>query len=203
MNNNTIFQSFDNITFSDLWSTSNSFISDFKNSGLPQTYSNASNPDATQYYVSDEDLGLIWTLLIGRFADSTIKPYNTFGAFKIRFFSKVWQYAPGWKKELDIQNELRSMSLSDGSVLFEGGRAIYNTALNPGTGPSTQDTEELNFVNSQNVTKYKKSKIEGITMLQELLSLDVTEKFLRRFDDFFKTIIYSGRDLTYVTEGDI
>ena len=139
-------------------------------------------------------------MLVGRFADSTVKPYNTFGAFKVRFMSRVWQYAPTWKKELDIQNKLRGLSLEDGSELFVGGSAIYNTAMNPGTQPSTNDTEELNFINSQNVTKYKKSKIEGLALLTDLLKNDVTEQFLRRFDDFFKTIIYSGRELTYITE---
>lgn len=194
---NTYFQSFDNITFSDLWSDAESFVQDYKDSGLPQAY--VTNSGTTAYYVTDDDLNLIWTLLIGRFADSTIKPYNTFGAFKIRFMSRVWQHAPGWKKELDIQNELRSMSLKDGSAIYSGNSAIYNSAMNPGTTPSTQTTEEINFINSQNVTKYKKSKLEGLAILNDMLKRDVTEQFLRRFDDFFKTIIYTGRDLLYTT----
>lgn len=137
--------------------------------------------------------------MIGRFADSTIKPYNTYGAFKIRFMSRIWQHAPAWKKELDIQNKLRSMSLDDNSPIYEGSKAIYNTALNPGTQPTE---EELNYINSQNTTKYKKSKLEGLAILTDLMKNDVTETFLRRFDDFFKTIIYSGRTLLYGTEGD-
>lgn len=195
---NTYFQSFDNVTFSELWSDSESFVKDYKDSGLPQTYK--TNSGSTANYVTDDDLKLIWTLLIGRFADSTIKPYNTFGAFKIRFMSRVWQHAPAWKKELDIQNELRAMSLQDGSAIYEGSKAIHNTALNPGTAPGTNTSEELNFLNQQNVTKYKKSKLEGLAILNDLMKKDVTEAFLRRFDDLFKTIIYTGRDLYYATE---
>lgn len=136
--------------------------------------------------------------MIGRFADSTIKPYNTYGAFQVRFMSRLWQYAPAWKKELEIQNKLRAMSLENGE-LFDGTKAIHNAALNPGTPPGTNTSDELDYINSQNVTKYKKSKIEGLATLTELLKKDVTDAFLRRFDDFFKTIIYTGRDLTYTT----
>lgn len=186
------FQSFDNITFSDLWTTSDDFTEAYKETGLPQTYVNSDGTNGT--YVDDETLKLIWLLMIGRFADSTIKPYNTYGAFKIRFMSRIWQHAPAWKKELDIQNKLRSMSLDDNSPIYEGSKAIYNTALNPGTQPAQ---EELNYINSQNTTKYKKSKLEGLAILTDLMKKDVTEEFLRRFDDFFKTIIYSGRTLLY------
>lgn len=199
--NNSYFQSFDNITFSDLWSDSDSFIQAYKDSGLPLSYTLTDGTNGT--YLNDDDLSLIWTLMIGRFADSTIKPYNTFGAFKVRFMSRVWQHAPAWKKELEIQNKLRSMSLADNSDIYKGSSAIYNTALNPSTTPGTGTDNELNYINSQNVTKYKKSKLEGLAMLNDMLKRDVTEQFLKRFDDFFKTIIYTGRELYYKTEGDI
>lgn len=189
------FQTFDNITFSELWSTQEDFVNSYKEVGFPQTFEGGT-------YVSDDDLKLIWLLLIGRFADSTIKPFNTYGAFQVRFMSRVWQHAPAWKKKLDIQNKLRSLSLEEGSDIYKGSSAIYNSALNPSTTPGTNTNEELNFINQQNVTKYKKSKLEGLAILSDLLKNDVTEQFLRRFDDFFKTIIYTGRTLIYETEID-
>jgi hypothetical protein len=191
LNNNSYFQSFDNITFSDLWSTKEAFIKDYNEIGFPKT----------DYQLDDETLQLIWLLLIGRFADSVIKPYNTYGAFKVRFMSRVWQHAPAWKKNLDIQNKLRSLSLEEGSEIYEGGKAIYNSAMNPGTRGEVNEAGELNFINSQNTTKHKKSKLEGLAFLSDLLKNDITEQFLRRFDDLFKTIIYSGRTLLY-SEGD-
>lgn len=191
MKNN--FQTFDNVTFSDLWSTQEEFVNAYKVVGFPQEFEGGT-------YVTDEDLKLIWLLLIGRFADSVIKPYNTYGAFQVRFMSRVWQHAPAWKKNLDIQNKLRSLSLEDGSEIYKGGMAIYNSALNPSTQPGTGTDTELNFINSQNTTKHKKSKLEGLAILSDLLKNDVTEQFLRRFDDFFKTIIYTGRELLYTTE---
>ena len=189
------FQTFDNITFSDLWSTDVEFVNSYKEVGFPQTYEGGT-------YVTDEDLKLIWLLLIGRYADSTIKPFNTYGAFQVRFMSRVWQHAPAWKKNLDIQNKLRSLSLEDGSDIYKGASAIYNSAMNPSTTPGTGTDQELNFINNQNVTKHKKSKLEGLAMLSDLLKNDVTETFLRRFDDFFRTIIYTGRTLLYETEID-
>lgn len=189
------FQTFDNITFSDLWSTQEEFVNSYKEVGFPQTFEGGT-------YVTDEDLKLIWLLLIGRYADSTIKPFNTYGAFQVRFMSRVWQHAPAWKKNLDIQNKLRSLSLEDGSDIYKGSSAIFNTAMNPSTTPGTGTDQELNFINSQNVTKYKKSKLEGLALLSDLLKNDVTETFLRRFDDFFRTIIYTGRTLLYETEID-
>lgn len=182
---NSYFQSFDNITFSDLWSTKEDFIKTYEEIGLPQDE------------VNTDTLGLVYILLLGRFADSVIKPYNVNGGFKVRFMTRVWQYAPAWKKELEIQKKLRSLSIEDGSEIYIGGSAIYNTALNPGTNPGTQTLEELDFINSQNVTKYKKSKLEGLAMLTDLLKNDVTNQFLSRFDDLFKTIVYSGRELLY------
>ena len=190
----TLFQHFDNITFSELFPTNEDFLTTFKEIGFPQK-----TEDTNIFYLTDDTIKLIWLLMIGRFADSTISPYNTEGAFKVRLMSRVWQYAPAWKKELDIQNKLRTMSLDEDSPLYDGSKAIYNTALNPSTQPGTNTSDELNYINSQNVTKYKKSKLEGLSILTELLKNDVTEAFLRRFDDLFLTIIYTGRDLTYAT----
>jgi hypothetical protein len=186
-------QFFDNITFSELYPNQEDFVNQYKVVGFPQKYEGGN-------YVTDEDLKLIWLLLIGRFADSTIKPFNTYGAFHVRFMSRVWQHAPAWKKKLEIQNKLRSLSLEDGSEIYKGSSAIYNSAMNPNTTPGTGTDDELNFINSQNVTKYKKSKLEGLAILSDLLKNDVTEQFLRRFDEFFKTIIYTGKEYYYITE---
>jgi hypothetical protein len=185
------FQHFDNITFSELWTTQEEFVNAYKLVGFPQEYAGGS-------YVTDDDLRLIWLLLTGRFSDSVIKPYNTYGGFQVRFMSKVWQYAPAWKKKLDIQNKLRAMDL-EGTDIYEGSKAIYNSAMNPNTQPGTNTDQELTYINNQNVTKHKKSKLEGLAILTDLLKNDITDEFLRRFDEFFKTIIYTGKDLLYAT----
>jgi hypothetical protein len=196
------FQQFDNITLSELFPNVEIFKEEYTNSGLPLTF-NVEGIETAKQYLSDDTLSTIYVLLMGRYADSTIKAYNTYGAFKTRFFTRIWQHGPTWKTKLDIQNKLRAMGIDDGSDIYKGGSAIYNSALNPSTSPSSQTLEELDYINSQNVTKYKKSKIEGLAALTELLKNDVTEAFLRRFEDLFKSIIYSGRTLLYESEGEL
>lgn len=196
---NSYFQEFDNITLSELFPNVNDFIAEYKESGLPQTFL---VENTQKVYLDDDTLNTIYVLLMGRYADSTIKAYNTYGAFKTRFFSRIWQHAPTWKVKLDIQNKLRAMGVNDESEIYKGGTAIYNAAQNPSAAPTTNTTEELGYINSQNTTKYKKSKLEGLAMLAEVLKNDVTEAFLRRFEDLFKSIIYSGRTLLYENEGE-
>jgi hypothetical protein len=77
-------------------------------------------------------------------------------------FSVIFQYGPTWQKRLDIQAKIRGLTDSD---ILIGSKAIYNTALNPSTAPSTGSLEELTYINSQNTTNYKKSKLEAYAQL--------------------------------------
>lgn len=186
---NSYFQHFDNLKFSDIYKDKETFLNDYNNLGFPKIFRNEETP------------GLLYVLLVGRFTNSHIKNYDV-NQFKYQLFSTVWQYGGTWEKDLDIQKKLRELSLEEGSEIYIGGKAIYNSATNPGTDPSTNDSDELPFINGQNVTHYKKSKIEGLSLLSEMLKNDVTEPFLRRFDKLFKSIIFTGRTLLYTTEGD-
>jgi hypothetical protein len=108
-------------------------------------------------------------------------------------------YGPAWQKRLDIQKKL--MELSDDEII-KGATAIYNSALNPSQAPTTQTLEELNYINSQNTTKYKKSKLEAYAILNELIKTDVTEAFIGKFKKLFITILEPQKPLWYVTEGE-
>lgn len=110
-------------------------------------------------------------------------------------------YGPSWQKRLEIQQKL--IDLSDDEIV-KGTTAIYNSALNPGQTPSTQTLEELNYINSQNTTKYKKSKIEGYATLYSLIETDVTEEFIGKFKKLFITVVEPDYPLWYKTvlEGD-
>ena len=81
-------------------------------------------------------------------------------------------------KELDIKSE----------DFLKGAKAIYNKALNPETNPSTNDLTELTYINEQTTTNYKKSKMDALTQLWNLIATDVTESFLERFAPLFKRI---------------
>ena len=81
-----------------------------------------------------------------------------------------------------------------------GTKAIYNTANNPGTEPSTGSLEELPYINSQNTTGYKKSKMDAYANLLALLDTDVTEDFIKKFGKLFITILEPREPLWYGTE---
>lgn len=180
---NTYFQHFDNYKLSDIFPSVDKFTDTYSAFGFPEVFTKS------------ETMNLLYAVMMGRYANSTILNYNV-DQFKLEFMSLVWQHGAKWEKELEIQKELSKLSLEDGSPLFSGSKAIYNSAANPSTQPQG---EELPFINSQNVTHYKKSKIEGLSILAELLDSNVTDRFLDKFKHLFKKIIFSGRDLYYTT----
>ena len=179
----TYFQHFDNYKLSDIFPSVEKFTETYTTLGFPEVFT------------KNETMKLLFAVMMGRYANSVILNYNV-DQFKLEFMSLVWQHGAKWEKELEIQKELSKLSLADNSPLFSGGKAIYNSAANPSTQPQG---EELSFINAQNVTHYKKSKIEGLSLLAELLDSNVTDRFLDKFKHLFKKIIYSGRDLYYKT----
>lgn len=142
-------------------------------------------PTTIAKYLTTVDLDLVYFLLQGRYGQEYIMSTNE-DVFKNRLMSILFQYAPTWAKDLEIQQNLIKLSEND---IISGSTAIYNHAYNPGTAPSTATLEELTAINDQNVTKYKKSKLEGYGSLVLLLQTDVTEQFLVRFQQLFTNIV--------------
>lgn len=170
-------------TFSEVYPDKDSFVNEYNDIGIPPT-------------ISSEDAGLVYYLLYSRFANSHIAS-SDMTRFKYNLFSKVWQFAPTWRKKLDIQERLRELTEEE---MLEGSRQIYNAAQNPSTDPSNFSEEELQYINSQNVTKARKGKLDGYAVLMGLLEVDVTEAFLTRFKDLFLTIVMPELPLLYENE---
>ena len=72
--------------------------------------------------------------------------------------------------------------------------------MNPSTAPATQTLDELPYINGQNTTNYKKSKMDAYGQLWELLNTDVTGQFLTKFKDCFKKFVRPEMPLVYITE---
>lgn len=140
-------------------------------------------------------LDLLYYLLVARYANSVIASDDE-NRFKYQMFSIMFQYGPTWAKELEIQKSLRTLTEDE---LREGTRNTVNNAANPSTQPSTIDTEELPYVNQQNVSKVKRSKVDGYALVLSLLKEDVSEEFLRRFQKLFLTVVQPERPLWYIT----
>ena len=174
------------VLFTDIWDDVDEFKADLAASPFAGCIS-ATNPD---------NVSLVFYLLYSRYGNNPIANLDE-EQFKIKIFATMFQYGPSWEKRLDIQAKLRALSEDD---ILKGSKAIYNTALNPSTAPSTATLEELEYINSQNTTNYKKSKMDAYAQLWELIDTDVTEEFLARFKICFKMFVSAERPLIYVTE---
>ena len=169
--------------FTDFYQNAQDFVNDYHLCGIPST-------------ITDDTATTLYYLLYARYGNSHIINSDE-NQFKYKMFSIIFQYGPTWEKRLDIQNKLRNLTEDE---LMRGTKAIYNTANNPGTEPSTGSLEELPYINNQNTTGYKKSKMDAYANLLSLLDTDVTEDFIKKFGKLFITILEPREPLWYATE---
>lgn len=175
--------------FSDIFNSEEVFIDDYKNLGIPPT-------------IKDDSAKVLFYLLYARYGNSTIANTDE-NQFKYKVFSYIFMYGPNWEKELEIQKELRELSIDE---ITKGSKVIYNHAFNPGTGAENQSGEgtnteiELSYINEQNTNTYKKSMLEGYSQLLGLLKRDVTRDFISKFKDLFLYIVEPQEPLLYKTE---
>ena len=171
--------------FTDVYESVEDFLADYKDCGIPTT-------------ISDNSAQTLFYLLYGSYGNDIVAS-SDINRFKYKLFSIIFQYAPNWEKQLEIQNKLRGLTEED---IRLGSRQIYNTAQNPSTEPSTDTTDELQYINNQNVTKNQRGVLEGYATLLSLLRTDVTQEFLNRFRKLFLTIVQPEEPLLYITEVD-
>ena len=184
-NGSSLYGNFRTRTFADIYTTFEDFNKDYTSNGIPGS-------------LSAVNLKTLYYLLYARYGNSNIASSDE-NQFKYKVFSTIFMYGPAWQKRLEIQKNLMDLDEED---IIKGTTAIHNNALNPSTAPSTQALEELNYISSQNTTKYKKSKIEGYATLYALIETDVTEEFIGKFKKLFITIVEPDLPLWYATQGD-
>lgn len=173
---------YENKLFTDIYSTIDAFLEDYNTCGLPTL-------------IKEDSIKTLFYLLYARYGNNPIANSDE-NQFKYKVFSIIYQYGPTWEKRLEIQENLRKLSIEDAA---EGARSIYNHAFNPSTGPSTGITDELNFINDQNVSKFKKSKTDAAMDLWELLRVDVSEVFLIQFRKLFIPIVQPQETYIFTT----
>ena len=169
--------------FADIWPSADAFIQDYQESAIPQKLKTA---DATTLYY----------LLYARYGNSSIANSDE-NQFKYKVFSTIYIGGATWAKKQEIQDKLREMTEDE---ILAGTKAINNHAYNPQTAPTTDTVEELNYINEQNTTKYKKSKLDGYALLWAILNDGVTERFLREFRYHFLVVVEPQVPLWYVTD---
>lgn len=171
-------------TFADIFPSAEKFIEEWNDT-----------PFSIELKEENINYGTIFYLLYSEYGNSSIAASDE-NRFKYQLFSYIYQFAPTWKKELDLQKEIRT---KDFEAFKRGNRTIINNASNPSTTPSTRDTEELPFVNTQNVSKAERSDADAFALIISLLKDDVTKKFINRFTKLFLTIVEPQAPLWYVT----
>lgn len=179
---NSVYGSYRTRKFADIWPSVDAFLKDYQESAIPQKLKTA---DATTLYY----------LLYARYGNSSIANSDE-NQFKYKVFSTIYIGGATWAKKQEIQDKLREMTEDE---ILAGSKAINNHAYNPQTAPTTDTVEELDYINEQNTTKYKKSKLDGYAMLWAILNDGVTEKFLREFRYHFLVVVEPQLPLWYVT----
>ena len=152
-----------------------------------------------QTLFTDTMIDLNYQLLYNKYGGTPIANSNVNQA-KLRIIGVMWTYGPNWIQKLKIQEKLRSLGLDDSSDIYKGSSAIYNHANNPETAPSTDTLEEITYINDQNTTKYKRSRLEGLAQLMELLSDSFTDDYLNKFRKIFQQFVGRGRTYTFITD---
>lgn len=183
-----LYGNFRNKKFNEIYSTYEDFLSDYntyKSNGLNPALINENNTIQTTFM-----------LLSAYYGNSTIANASE-TQFKLKLFSIIFQYAPTWEKNLDVQTKLRNLSDQD---LRTGSKVIYNHAYNPGTEPNTNTLTELEGINEQNTNNYVKNKLEGYSGLVALLKTNVTDDYIRQFRRLFLNIVEPELPMWYVTD---
>ncbi len=180
-------------TFEEVFPSDDEFIAKIKNTVF---YTSAFSSMLT-----DEMLQLNFALLYNKYGGSPIANSSE-DKFISKVFGIIWQYGPNWVQKLKIQEKLRSLGIDDNSEIYKGSSAIYNHALNPETAPSTATLDELTYINDQNTTKYKRSRLEGLAQLMDLLTDSFTDDYINKFRKLFRTIVSPERTYVFVNEED-
>ena len=225
MNNPSMKPMYDTNLFCEIWDSSNSFLADYNNTGTEFT-------NQVPTTISQENALMTYLLLFSRYGNNPIANYDI-TQFKNKIFTLIWQYGPAWEKRLSMQEDIRNLTLQEITTgtktdwSSEGTQSQNNTgtdttinnhAFNPSTAPSTQDTNELNYIDQQQVAKgtatstisgtdskttgqtVTKSKMDAYAQLWDLVATDVTTAYIAKFKKSFKQYIAPERRMNYVTE---
>ena len=146
--------------------------------------------------ISADSLETLYWLLYARYCDNPITNYSV-NNFKAKIVAITFQKGPSWEKRLEIQDTIRSLTEDD---LLTGARTLFNNASHDERAPGTDTSEELSYINVQNVTKQKRSKLDAYSYLQDILRTDVTEEFIRSYAKLFSKFVSPTNTRIYVND---
>lgn len=174
-------------TFSDIFHDADSFYDYCSDSGILDSI------------ITEEFLKKLWIMLYAYYGNSPIASVDE-NRWKAKLVVTIEEYAPTYIKKAEIQKALRALDIED---LREGYKSIFNRAVNPSAEPSTDNTEELPYINEQNVNKTRKNKADAYLTLWDALKSNILEDFLKKFSKLFSKIASTGNIIVFETEEDI
>lgn len=216
---------YDTNLFCEIWDSSDKFLADYNNTGTEFT-------NQVPTTISQENALMTYLLLFSRYGNNPIANYDV-NQFKNKIFTIIWQYGPAWEKRLSMQEDIRNLTLqeitqgtktdwsSEGTQSQNNSgtdTTINNHAYNPSTAPTTQTTNELDYIDQQQVAKgsntstisgtdskttgqvVTKSKMDAYAQLWDLVATDVTNGYIAKFKNCFKQFVAPERRMIYVTE---
>ena len=225
MSNISMKPMYDTNLFCEIWDSSDKFLADYNNTGTE--FTNQVPP-----VISQQNALMTYLLLFSRYGNNPIANYDV-TQFKNKIFTIIWQYGPAWEKRLSMQEDIRNLTLQEITTgtktdwSSEGTQSqnnsgtdttINNHAYNPSTAPTTQTTNELDYIDQQQVAKgsatstiqgtdskttgqvVTKSKMDAYAQLWDLVATDVTNDYIGKFKNCFKQFIAPERNMIYVTE---
>ena len=178
------------------WYSTESFADRFPDYATFAEKFNASG-FANRLLTSDEyreyTLETIFTLLATRYWSSHFKSDNSMMA-EMRVFRTIWEHGAKWQRDMLLYDKLRAISDDELAI---GTQAVHNHAEHPDSAPVNSTTEALPFIDSQNVTTYRKSPRDRYMEMLELENSGVTKDFLDKFSPLFVDIMYPSDPVYY------
>lgn len=146
--------------------------------------------------ITEASAGVLYYLLMAKYANNPIANEDE-NVFRIKLESIVFQFGGAWEKKLDIQKRLLELTDED---IEKGSTMVYNHAMNPDSAPVNDTLEALGYINDQNTSVSKKSKIDALGTLWGAIRTDVSKQFIDKFKVCFRMFV--GYDYYEVTEDD-
>lgn len=188
---NSLYGSFRQNKFSDIFSDATTFLTDYNSSGA-KVVSNTIN---AKYALTDTQVYSVYYMLYAYYGNSVVASSDT-NRFKENLFSIMVQYGPTSFKQLEIQDKLRALTEEE---ILNGSSSITNMALNP-NDIDTDTDRELNYISNQQTNKFKKGLISGYQDILLSLQSDYMRIFIERFRPLFLTVIQPEEPLLYESE---
>ena len=126
-----------------------------------------------------------YVALIGRYGSSHIR-YAVVIQFECAFFTIMSEALERLRVKLRVNTRLRNLTEDEA---LGGEKVISNNATNPDTEPSTEDNEELPYINGQTVQKGTIGKVKGLYDWKHSVGGQAYNEFLDGFRSLFRVVL--------------